>query len=314
VLAWPGMPASEALAEAGRRLGRPMSIETVVSNEALERRLGPTAEWDLVFPSDYLVERLAAAGDLFALEPDRLPVETIDDWALNAPHDPGCRWSVPFAYGTTGYLCRSRDAESWRALFEPRPGTRVGMLDEVREVVGAALIATGHHPNDVSDEALGEAREVLSRQRPNVAAYDSDNFVGPVISGAVDVHHAWSGPAAHAVRQHSELRYVVPTEGAILWITAAAIPAGAPDPAASLSLLATLTEPELAAQTTALNGFATPSARARRLLSEELRTDGALFPDEDILKRCHMLRDLGKNESRMAQAWPRARGDGRRSS
>jgi spermidine/putrescine transport system substrate-binding protein len=296
------MPASDSLSEAGRRLGRPLSVETVASNEALERRLACTEPWDLVFPSDYLVERLTRAGGLVALDRDALPLESIEGWALNATHDPGCRWSVPFAYGTTGYLCTSREASSWKTLFDPPPGTRVGLLDEVREVVGAALIATGHDPNDVRDEALSAARALLARQRPNVASYDSDDFVGPVVSGAIDVHHAWSGPAALAARLHPELQYVVPDEGAILWITAAAIPATAPDPAASLALLAQLMSPELAARTTSLSGFATPNRPARRFLTTELRADKALFPDDDTLARCHTLRDLGDAEPRLLGA------------
>jgi spermidine/putrescine transport system substrate-binding protein len=94
----------------------------------------------------------------------------------------------------------------------------------------------------------------------------------------------------------------VPDEGAILWITAAAIPATAPDPAASLALLAQLMSPELAARTTSLSGFATPNRPARRFLTTELRADKALFPDDDTLARCHTLRDLGDAESRLVGA------------
>jgi spermidine/putrescine transport system substrate-binding protein len=303
VLAWPGMPARDALAAAGQRLGKAISVEVVVSNEALESRLSDAQPFDLIFPSDYLVERLTATRRLHQLDHDALPLERRADWALTAAHDAGCHRSVPFAFGTTGYLCRLSGARSWSALFDPPSGTRVGMLEEVREVVGAALIATGHGPNDVGDNALGAARALLERQRPHVARYDSDDFVSPIVSGAVGVHHAWSGPAAHGVREHSGLRYVVPEEGAILWITTAAIPVDAPDPAASLALVAELMDPELAAQTTIQGGFATPNEPARALLPAELRADNALFPDGVTLARCHLLRDLGDDERRLAAAW-----------
>jgi spermidine/putrescine transport system substrate-binding protein len=298
------MPAEASVAEAGRRAGRAVSLDTVASNEALEASM--RAGYDLVFPSDYLVERLAARGELAPLDHAALPLARLVEWATAAVHDPGCRWSVPFAYGTTGFLCAAPGARSWDALFDPGPGVRVGMLDELREVVGAALIATGHTPNDVRDGALAAARELLTRQRPFVARFDSDDFVGPVVSGAVGVHHAWSGPAAHAARRDPRLRYVVPDEGAILWITTAAIPAAAPEPAVSLALLAELMDPGLAAATTALNGFATPNEAARRLLPAELRDDPALFPDAETLGRCHILRDLGDDERRLADAWSRA--------
>jgi spermidine/putrescine transport system substrate-binding protein len=297
------MPADEVLSEAARRMDATVEVERVSSNERLVERMLAQPAFDLVFPSDYMVERLRSARGILPLDREAVPLERIADWARTAVHDPGCEWSVPFAYGTTGYLCTARDGGSWAALFEPPPGTRVGMLDEVREVMGAALIATGHDPNDVTDDALGAAASLLVRQRPSVARYDSDDFVTPVVSGEVPVHHAWSGPAAHAVREHPGLRYVVPEEGATLWITTAAIPRDAPDPARSHRLLEELMGPELAARTTLLAGFATPNEAARWLLPRELREDRSLFPDADTLARCHVFRDLGPEEARLTSVW-----------
>jgi spermidine/putrescine transport system substrate-binding protein len=306
VLAWPGMPAAEAIDIASERLEWPVSVSVVASNEALEAELSHTGEdtFDLIFPSDYLVERLATAGRLLPLDRNALPLERLADWSVAAAHDPGCRWSVPFAFGTTGYLTRFRRANSWQDLFDPKPGRLVGMLEEVREVVGAALIASGHGPNEITEQALGAARALLVGQRPSVARYDSDDFVAPVVSGEVDIHHAWSGPAVRAVHRHSQLRYVVPDEGAIIWITAAAIPAGAPDSVASTALLRELMNPDLAALTTLHSGFATPNEAARRRLPIDLRDDENLFPSTETLARCHALHDLGENETLLASAWP----------
>jgi spermidine/putrescine transport system substrate-binding protein len=306
VLAWPGMPNGEALDVAATRLGWPVSVSVVASNEALETELDRAGEdsFDLIFPSDYLVERLAATGRLLPLDHDALPLDRLADWSVAAGHDPGCRWSVPFAFGTTGYLTRFKGATSWEDLFDPPARTRVGMLEEVREVVGAALIASGHGPNETAEQALGAARALLARQRPSVARYDSDDFVAPVVSGEVDIHHAWSGPAALGAHRHPRLRYVVPYEGAIIWITAAAIPVGAPDSVASTALLRELMEPELASLTTLQSGFATPNEAARRRLPTALRDDENLFPSTETLARCHALHDLGENETLLASAWP----------
>lgn len=297
------MPARASLREAARRVGvDELQVEEVASNELLHERMLAAGPWELVFPSDYLVERLVQRGDLLPL--DGLPLERLADWARAGAYDPGCRWSVPFAYGTTGYLT-THPTSSWSALLEPATGVRVSMLDEVREVVGAALIFLGRDPNDVSPEALAGAREVLRRQRPAVVAYDSDDFVGPVTRGEVAFAHAWSGPASHAVRERSGLRYVVPDEGAILWVTTGAIPADAPRPELSRRLLAELMDPELAARTTAENGYATPNDAARALLPAELRADLTMFPDDETRARCHALHEVGEqDESRLLAIWP----------
>lgn len=298
VLCWPGMPAPEAVAEAASRAGVRAELEAVASNELLEQRMRDEP-FDLVFPSDYLVERLVARGELVALEAPEEVAGRLAPWAREAAHDPGCRRSLPFAFGTTGVLCGGglHAAASWDVLLRPRGDVRVGMLAEAREVVGAALIATGRSPNDASPDALAAARALLAGQRPHVARFDSDDFTGPVARGDVAAHQAWSGPAAAAVRAHPGLHYVVPDEGAGLWITTGAIPAAAPDPDAARALLLALTEPELAAVTTARYGYATPNEAARALLGAALREDETLFPGPEMLRRCHAFHDLGEREA-----------------
>ena len=296
------MPDPGALDEAAARLGRHVALEAVSSNEDVERLMSGPEQADLVFPSDYLVERLVAAGALLALDIPGAVRDRLAGWARELDCDPGCRWSLPFAFGTTGVLCdeAAGDGNSWSVLLDPALDGKVGMLDEVREVAGAALIAAGHNPNDVTASALADARTLLELQRERVARYDSDDFVGPVVRGEVVAHHAWSGPAAMAVLEHDRLRYLVPREGAVLWVTTGAVPAGAPEPELSMRLLAELTDPGLAAQTTAHNGFATPSEDARALLPTALREDAALFPDAETIARCHTLHDLGDDEVRIS--------------
>ena len=307
VLAWPGMPAAGALDAAAATFGATVEVVAVSSNERLERLLAGPEPWDVVFPSDYLVERLRGQGRLARLDAAVLPLDRLAAWARELPFDPGCAVSVPFAYGTTGWLGVDAAAgdgrESWAALFDPPAGVEVGMLDELREVVGAALIAAGHDPNATDPAALERAQALLRAQRPRVARYDSDDFCGPVESGAVAVHQAWSGPASHAVRRRPGLRYVVPREGATMWVTCAAVPADAPDPAASQRLIAELMAPELAARTTREHGYATPNAAARIRLPADLADDPVLFPDEATLCRCHVLRDLGPEEARLAAVY-----------
>jgi spermidine/putrescine transport system substrate-binding protein len=300
VLSWHGMPAAAALDAAAAAAGCELDLQTISSNEDLEARMAAQEPFDLVFPSDYMVERLRGQGRIAALDRDRLSrLELLAPWARELAYDPGCAHSVPFAYGTTGFLHDERLAgsDSWRDLLEPAEGIRVGMLDEVREVVGAALMATGASLNATDAASLAGARELLEYQRCSVERYDSDDFTGPVEEGTVTAHHAWSGPAALAVRRQPRLRYVVPAEGATLWITAAAIPSGAPDPDRSHALLHALMAPERAMLATATGGYATPNDAARALLAPELREDPVLFPPAGVLERCEIVRDLGADEA-----------------
>jgi spermidine/putrescine-binding protein len=116
------MPAHGSLAEAGRRVGREVEFEEVSSNEDLEELMAAGEPYDLVFPSDYLIERLLAADALLELEVPAEQLRRLAGWAREEIYDPGCRWSMPFAFGTTGYLCNPAlvdDDCTWATLFSP---------------------------------------------------------------------------------------------------------------------------------------------------------------------------------------------------
>lgn len=314
LLAWPGMPAPEVVAEVGRRLGRAIDVETIAVNEDLEALIAAGERYDVVCPSDYMVERLAAAGALAPLDGDRLPGRrNLAGWTRNPVYDPDERWSVPLAFGTTGYLYDRRRftpaPDGWAALLAADGPGPVGMLEEPREVVGAALLTAGYGPNVAHAAALDAARAGLEAQSPRVVNASSDDFVGPVADGAVVAHHAWSGPSAARMRTAPELGYVVPREGAVLWTTTAAIPAGAPDPDAAHALIELLLDPELAAVTTTRFGYATPNAAARERLEPALAADPVLFPDASVRERLHVVRDLAPEDAgRIDAVWTAVRG------
>jgi len=308
IVVWPGMPDRAGLDRAAEAIGRRLEIAVISANEDLERLLEREGPWDLITPSDYLVEKLATAGRLAELDPrGELDRDQLAGWSRRPGYDPEERWSWPLAFGTTGLLYDRAAVESpsWVAFFAPADGVAVGLLAEVREVVGAALIARGHSPNAADPAALAAARELLDRQRPAVRSVSSDDFTGPVERREVAMHHAWSGPAAIAARRDPGLGYAVPAEGALLWVTTAAIPADAPDPEGPRRLLAALIRPEIARLAVENGGYSTPNDRVRAVLPEELRADPALFPPEDVIARCERLTQLdGPAEARLLAAWP----------
>jgi spermidine/putrescine-binding protein len=282
------MPDPAAIEEAGRRIGRDIDASVISSNEDLDLLIRDAGPFDLVTPSDYLVERMVAEGSILALDRERLPgVERLADWVVDPAWDPGNRHSVPFAFGTTGFLFdrRACDGEpSWRTLFEPSAGVGVGLLAEVREVVGAALVAAGHPLNATGGSELADAEAILAAAAPSVASISSDDFVSPVTGGQVAAHHAWSGPAARAVASSPDLDFALPREGAVLWVTTAAIPVDARQPDAAYALVGELMKPELARLAVENGGYSSPNEAVREALDPALAGDPVLFPGEAVLR------------------------------
>lgn len=333
MLVWPGMPADEALDLVERRIGVEIEAVAISSNEQLEERLLAGERYDVITPSDYLVERLATAGALLPLDGASLPGRAgLAAWARRPVWDPDERWSVPLACGTTGILhdreaLPDAEARGWDVLFDPPEGLPVGLLGEVREVVGAALLACGRDVNATDDASLAAAEAKLRARADAVVRFDSDDFTSPVVDGAVVAHHAWSGPAAAAIRAEaargggdgaraggsaSRLAYLVPPEGAILWVTTAAISAGTTRPELAHAAIEALLDPQIARITVERNGYATPNAAARAVVAPELRDDPVLFPPDDVLAGCAVVRDVGpEGEERLARLWERVSGSRR---
>jgi spermidine/putrescine transport system substrate-binding protein len=310
LLSWPGMPAREALTAVGQRIGVEIEVDdTIVDNGVLEARLAAGERFDLICPSDYLVAKLAAQGALLPLDDALLPGRAgLAEWARDPAYDRGDRFSVPLAFGTVGFLydraALGGDPSSWRALLDPAEGVRVGLLAEHREVVAAALLATGRSANDADPEALAAARELLLSGAAAYARLDSDDFVSPVVARELAAHQAWSGPASAAARADAGLGYVVPDEGAVAWVTTVAISAGCPRPRLAHAAIEALLDPALARITVERNGYATPNAAARALLGPELRDDPALFPDAATMDRCTTLEALdAAAEERVEALW-----------
>lgn len=305
-IVWDGMPDGSALDQAADVLGRRLELQVVSSNEDLERLLESGGPFDLIFPSDYLVEKLAADRRLLDISSaSGIDRDMLAEWSRHPFYDPDERYAVPFAFGLTG--CLHRDdvgLRSWSEFFEPEPGLKVGLLDELREVCGAALVMSGRSPNRVDDAAIDELSRILDRQAPAVASISSDDFTGPVERGDVGVHLAWSGPSSVAIRRSPGLRFTVPEEGALLWVTTAAVPADSPDPEAALRLIAELMEPRLARLAVERGGYSSPNAAAQDLLDAGLRDDPVLFPSEEVIGRCGSLKALSPDEeSSLLRLW-----------
>lgn len=307
-IVWPGMPDGVGLERAAASIGRKLEVEVVSSNEDLEVLMDGGQPYDLVFPSDYLIEKLSAAGRLRDFSEDRrIDRDVLAEWCRHPEYDPDERFSIPFAFGVTGYLHSGRgSSSSWSEFFDPAEDVRVGLLDEVREVFGAALIMDGRSPNRFDPDSLAAVERILQRQRPAVGSVSSDDFTGPVERGEVALHMAWSGPASMAIRRTPGLGFTIPDEGALLWVTTAAIPEDAPDPDTSLELIAALMEPDIAALAIENGGYSSPNVAARDLLGPELRDDPVLFPSLEEISRCQNTNSVSADEERaITDLWAR---------
>src|SRR5262249_9412184 len=120
------------------------------------------------------------------------------------------------------------------------------------------------------------------------------NFDDVLLAGDVWLAHGWSGQFAKVMSENPAIAYVVPKEGATLFIDNLAIPKDAPSPALAHAFIDFTLETEVAAEICSTMPYSSPNAAALALLPPEVRTNPAPFPPPDVVERLELIRDLGE--------------------
>ncbi|MGO8788457.1 MAG: extracellular solute-binding protein [Terriglobia bacterium] len=280
------------------------------SNEALLTKLqAGNVDYDLVVPSDYMVEILVRQGLLATVDKARIPeaLSRIDPRFLGLPFDPHNDYSVPYAWGTTGLAYRSdlamENIDSWDALFDPRFAGHILLLDDTREVFGMALKKLGYSLNSTDPDQIRQARDLLLREKPMVKGYNSSNFEQDLAAGDAWIAQAYNGNMTFVMRDEPRIRYVIPKEGCTISVDCACIPRHAPHPRLAEDFINYFHRPEVAARFVNDCGFNTPSLYERQEIDPWLLANPAVFPDPAALNRCEFMRDLGPVIALYDQYW-----------
>ncbi|HVT15054.1 MAG TPA: spermidine/putrescine ABC transporter substrate-binding protein [Thermoanaerobaculia bacterium] len=310
VYIWTNYLPDEVVAEFRRRTGIEVTVDTYSANEALLAKLqSGVADYDVVVPSDYMLKGLIPQGLLAELDHARLPrLGNLDRRFLGQRFDPGNRYSLPYLWGTTGLGYDRRKVaapiESWQAAFDPRYAGRILMLDDMREVFGAALKLMGRSLNERDPAVLRRAAEMLKAQKRLVRTYNSSDFANLLAAGDVDVAQGYNGELAKvATRDPARLAYVVPKEGSTLWIDNLVIPRSARHRDAAYAFLDYLLEPAVAARIVNSVHYASANRAALPLVAPAIRANSAIYPPPSVLDRCELIEDLGPVTTLLDRLW-----------
>ncbi len=266
---WSEYLPAEVIEEFARRTGIAVHYDLYDSNEAVLAKLeSGVADYDLVVPSDYMVRILIHLKLLRPLDKARLKnLGNLDPRFMDKGFDPGNAYSLPYVWGTTGYgydrLKSGRDEDSWAPLFDPANKGQILMLDDMRECFAVALKYQGHSLNSTDPAVLKQAADLLKKQKPLVKTYNSGDYENILAAGDVWFAHGYNGQLAKVVAENPKrFGYVLPREGATLWIDSVCLPAGARNVASVYAFLDYLLEPEVNARI--VNGIRYASAEPGR--------------------------------------------------
>jgi spermidine/putrescine transport system substrate-binding protein len=285
-------------------------IKIVVSNyssneELLAKMQAGGAGFDVVMPSDYMVSSMIQLKLLKKLDLSKIPsAKSLEPRFLKKSYDPSNEYSLPFDWGTTGIAINRQlykgNVTGWKDLFtNPELAGKIAFLDDVREVIGAALKYQGHSLNTKNPKDLEDAKKLLLQTRKRVKLYSSESLL-TLTNGEAAVTQAYVSDAMQArQKMNGQVDYVLPQEGGTWWIDNLVIPATAEHVEEAHRLINFLLEPKVVAKTVQTVFVSPTSQAAMSLLPPEILNNRSMFPTEKDLAKFEMLQDLGAS----MQAW-----------
>ncbi|MDC0720382.1 ABC transporter substrate-binding protein [Nannocystis bainbridge] len=305
---WGDYLAPEVIERFTAATGFRVTQDYYLAEAELVAKLASGAAYDVVFPIDYVLERLRKQALVIPLGRDKLPGLANLDPQFGPWLGPDNQiYAVPYLWGTTGIGYDSDHVEaptSWKALSDPRYAGKISVIDSKGDVFDQALLAAGMDINTTDKPALRErVFPLLQAQKPLLRAYDS-NPARALVSGETWIAQIDSGDLFRAQKQRPSLRYAIPDEGAVLWVDYLAIPATAPLSAVAARFIDFLLDPEIAALNANALRFATPNLAAitRGLVADA--ADPALYPSAETRKRLFVSENwFGQTEAVVDELW-----------
>lgn len=199
--------------------------ETYDSNESMYTKLVSGSEYDILVPSDYMVERLIKEDYLQKIDWEQITnQDAIIPELLQKDYDPGNEYSVPYFWGSVGILYDTTVvdeedlAQGWEILRNKKYAGNIYMYDSERDSLMIALKSLGYSMNTEDKKELDEAYTWLEEQRDTMdPVYVGDDVIDNMISGNKAMAVVYSGDGALIIDENDNLDFFEPEQGTNLW-------------------------------------------------------------------------------------------------
>jgi spermidine/putrescine transport system substrate-binding protein len=286
-----------------------VNYETFATNEDMYVKVKQGGgEYDVIFPSDYMIEKMINEDMLAEIDLDQIPnYQYIEEQFKNLGFDPENRYSVPYFWGTVGILYNTElvddPVNSWDILWDEKYAKQITMIDSQRDSIGVALKKLGYSLNTRDEAELEEAKELLIEQKPLVLAYTVDNVKDILLSGDAALAVVWSGEAVAIMSEFDQYAYALPEEGTNIWFDSMVVMKDTPNYEEAMAFINFMSDPEIAYLNTDYVGYSTVNGETREMLDEEILSMNAAYPDEADIEKAEVFLDPGDFIEAYNRAW-----------
>lgn len=291
-------------------------IDTFDDNETLlAKMMSGGGGYDILMPSSYIVPILVKEGIIKSLDPKRLPrvLENYDRRYDTLMHEYSLKYTVPYGFSLTGIAYRSDKIKlegeevSWDVLKRADLRKRTNILNDIREMLGIGLLVQGENPNETDAEKVRKAADYVIGLKRNARRVDNVEYRMGLSSGVIDIAIGYNSDVLQ-VQQENEgmgLAFIVPKEGTTCCWDELCITAETEEEELAHKFIDFLYEPKNAAQNIEYICTIHPNKGMWKYLSEEQKNNPMINISEEVLKKAHLIKDIGDKVEIFNTEWDR---------
>lgn len=249
--------------------GAKVIMDNFDSNEQMYIKVANGDAYDVLVPSDYMIQRMMQEDMLQKLEPETRKecLSELADAIKGLPYDPKNEYSIPYFWGTVGIVYdktkvseEDLENEGWNIFLDQKYKGDIYLYDSERDSFMMALKALGYSMNTTSEDELNEAFNWLVQC---VQTMDPEIVTDEIIDNMAQARKAlgliYSGDAAYVMSENENMGFYMPTSGTNLWSDAMVIPKNAKNPKLANEFIRYITSYDAAMDNSSYVGYTSPN-------------------------------------------------------
>ena len=257
-----------------------------------------TKKYDVLVPRANIARKMYEEKMLRMIDHSKMPnLRNIAMSFIKRSPDATMRYSVPYMITLTGIAYNRNMIKdfkpSWTMFARDDLAGKIGMLDDMREVVGAALKVNSISYNATDDNQLRTAEVTLGKWKKNIKKIDSAKDIeADLKSGELYMIQDYNGNALNLVKGNNNIGFVIPEEGTAINIDTFVIPFEAENIDEAYKFINFFLDAEISKENMQFLSYYAPNLAAQRLLNDDFKKNPAINPSQDTILRSDYLIDL----------------------
>ena len=297
-----------------KQFGVRVIVENFDSNEMMYTKLMAGDRYDVVIPSDYMIERLMKEDYLQKIDKSLIPnMENMDEAVLGMSYDPRNDWSIPYFWGSVGLVYNHENVdpatverEGWEILRNTDYAGHIYIYDSERDSFMMAFKSLGYSMNTEDPDEINAAYEWLLQMNNTMSpVYVTDEVIDSMMNGYKDIAVVYSGDATVILDENEEMSFYMPEQGTNIWCDAMVIPANAENPKLAHEFINYMLTYEAAFDNTETVGYTSPNAEVfeEMTTSEDLYAENAAYLPRSGYEKDEMFHDNQVLMRELSRLW-----------